>query len=129
MKLREALASCEVLGSIPDVEIHGLDYDSRRVGPGFAFFPFLGENFDGHAFIPAARKAGAVAVVSERPQPEDDPGGWVQVRHGRRAGFCGRAGGFGEFFGLAAAGRARAEDDIMAEEFEPRGSGRPRRCR
>jgi UDP-N-acetylmuramoyl-L-alanyl-D-glutamate--2,6-diaminopimelate ligase len=88
MTLRQMLASCDVLGSIPDVEIQGLDYDSRRLGPGFAFFPFPGENVDGHAYIPAARKAGAVAIVSERPQPDGDPGGWVQVSHGRRALAC-----------------------------------------
>ena len=88
MKLTEALEGCETLGAAPEIEIRGLDYDSRRIEPGFAFFAFPGDNADGHAFIPAARQAGAVAVVSERPRPADDPGAWVQVRHGRRALAC-----------------------------------------
>ena len=88
MKLSKALERCEVLGSAPEIEITGLDYDSRRIEPGFAFFAFPGEHVDGHEFVSAARRAGAVAVVSERPQPEGDPGDWVQVRHGRRALAC-----------------------------------------
>ncbi|MEZ5366273.1 MAG: UDP-N-acetylmuramoyl-L-alanyl-D-glutamate--2,6-diaminopimelate ligase [Bryobacterales bacterium] len=85
MKLRDALEGCETIGAVPDVEITGLDYDSRRVEPGFAFFAFPGENVDGHRFIPAAREAGASAIVSERPRPEQDGADWVQVRHGRQA--------------------------------------------
>jgi UDP-N-acetylmuramoyl-L-alanyl-D-glutamate--2,6-diaminopimelate ligase len=85
MTLREILADCETIGSVPELEVEGLDYDSRRIGPGFVFFPFPGERFDGHRFIPAARAAGAAAVVSERPRPDDEPGHWVQVRHGRQA--------------------------------------------
>jgi UDP-N-acetylmuramoyl-L-alanyl-D-glutamate--2,6-diaminopimelate ligase len=85
MKLREILADCETIGPVPEIEIRGLDYDSRRIESDFVFFAFPGDKVDGHRFIPAARAAGAAAVVSERPRPEDDPGHWVQVRHGRRA--------------------------------------------
>ena len=88
MTLREALEDCETVGAVPDAEIRGLDYDSRRIEPGFAFFAFPGERVDGHRFIPQARAAGAAAVVSERPRPEHDAGAWVQVRHGRRALAC-----------------------------------------
>lgn len=85
MNLRQVIEEQDAVGAVPDVDISGLDYDSRRIGPGFAFFAFPGERVDGHRFIPAAREAGAAAIVSERPRPADDPGGWVQVRHGRHA--------------------------------------------
>lgn len=82
--LRELLWESAV-GTVPPLEISGLDYDSRRIQPGFAFFAFPGENVDGHDFVPQARAAGASVVVSGRPRPGGDPGEWVQVKHGRRA--------------------------------------------
>lgn len=85
MTLPELLAGAETIGEVPEVEIRGLDYDSRRIEPGWAFFAFPGAVTDGHRFIPAAREGGAAVVVSERPQPDGDPGPWVQVEHGRRA--------------------------------------------
>ncbi len=85
MTLAALLATSEPLSPVPDLPVSGLDFDSRRITPGAVFFAFPGENVDGHDFIDGARKAGAVAVVSERPRPEGDPGPWVQVRHGRRA--------------------------------------------
>ena len=85
MTLAELLRGAGAIGDVPAVEARGLDYDSRHIEPGWVFFAFPGAVTDGHRFIEAARKAGAVAVVSERPQPADDPGPWVRVRHGRRA--------------------------------------------
>lgn len=85
MTLTALLERAETLAPPPALEATGLDYDSRRIRPGFVFFAFPGERVDGHDFIPQARAAGAVAVVSERPQPGDDPGPWVQVAHGRQA--------------------------------------------
>jgi len=85
MNLRDLLRRAEPLGEPPSVEITGLDYDSRRIGPGDLFFPFEGEVVDGHRFTAAARQAGAAAVASERPRPSEDSGVWVQVEHGRRA--------------------------------------------
>ncbi|MBI1354408.1 MAG: UDP-N-acetylmuramoyl-L-alanyl-D-glutamate--2,6-diaminopimelate ligase [Acidobacteria bacterium] len=86
MNLAELLERAEPLAPAPAVpQVLGLDYDSRRIEPGFVFFAFPGERVDGHDFIPQALRAGAVAVVSERPAPAGDPTPWVQVRHGRRA--------------------------------------------
>ena len=48
------------------VEIAGLAYDSRRVGPGALFFCVPGEKVDGHEFAAAVVEAGAVALVVER---------------------------------------------------------------
>ncbi len=88
MTLREALADCETLGAAPEVEIRGLDYDSRRIEPGFVFFAFPGERVDGHRFVEDVRARGAAAVVSERPRPQGDSGAWARVRHGRQALAC-----------------------------------------
>ncbi len=85
MKLSALLARAETLAPPPALDALGLDYDSRRIEPGFAFFAFPGEQVDGHDFIQQARAAGAIAVVSERPQPAGDPGPWMQVAHGRQA--------------------------------------------
>ncbi len=49
-----------------DTEIEALEFDSRRVGPGTLFVVMKGEKFDGHDFIEAAIKNGAVALVTER---------------------------------------------------------------
>jgi UDP-N-acetylmuramoyl-L-alanyl-D-glutamate--2,6-diaminopimelate ligase len=49
------------------VEIAGLAYDSRRAGPGTLFFCVPGEHSDGHDFAPEAVRAGADALVLERP--------------------------------------------------------------
>ena len=64
------------LGGILGVEIEEKPYsakeikriviDSRKVEPGDAFIALKGPNYDGHDFIGAAVKKGAVAVVSEK---------------------------------------------------------------
>lgn len=84
MTLAAALRGAAV-GPVPSVEIQGLQYDSRCLGPGDAFFAFPGERVDGHSFVPQALAAGAVAVVSEREPPEGLRARWAQVEHGRRA--------------------------------------------
>jgi UDP-N-acetylmuramoyl-L-alanyl-D-glutamate--2,6-diaminopimelate ligase len=49
------------------VEIAELAYDSRRVGPGALFFCVPGERSDGHEHATQAVRAGAAALVVERP--------------------------------------------------------------
>ena len=58
-----AVTSCR--GDL-EVEIAGLAYDSRQVGPGTLFFCFPGERADGHDFAAGAVAAGAAALVVER---------------------------------------------------------------
>lgn len=41
--------------------------DSRDIPANALFVPILGDRFDGHDFIPTARKNGAVCVLSSRP--------------------------------------------------------------
>lgn len=85
MTLDALLVHSEALTPAPPIPVTGLEYDSRKLRQGGVFFAFPGEHVDGHRFVPAARAAGAAAIVSERNAPAGDEGVWVQVRHGRRA--------------------------------------------
>ncbi|MGZ4819760.1 MAG: Mur ligase domain-containing protein, partial [Terriglobales bacterium] len=86
MRFQQLLEGAEFLFQRGNPEIAGLDYDSRRVQPGWCFVAMKGETTDGNRYIPAALKAGAVAVVSDdqalAPLGEV---AWAQVAHGRRA--------------------------------------------
>lgn len=89
MKLADLLSGVDLVGSLPPdkatFSVRGLDYDSRRVGPGFLFFAFAGARADGRTFAQKAVEQGAAAVVSELPPPEGFGGAWIRVRHGRQA--------------------------------------------
>ena len=63
----------------------GLDYDSRRVEPGWLFFAFPGAKTDGRQYASQAIEKGALAVLSEEPAPEGFTHPWIQVAHGRHA--------------------------------------------
>jgi UDP-N-acetylmuramoyl-L-alanyl-D-glutamate--2,6-diaminopimelate ligase len=89
MTLGEALAGTPLKRPLaPELAaaaITGLEYDSRRVEPGFLFFAFPGSRADGRAFAEAALARGAVAVASEAEPPAPLASRWVQVEHGRQA--------------------------------------------
>lgn len=55
---------------VPDVAIHGICEDSRRVKSGDLFCAVVGEQTDGRNYIAAAIGKGAVAVLSEAPLPQ-----------------------------------------------------------
>ena len=86
MKFQQLLDGAEFLFQRGNPEIAGLDYDSRRVQPGWCFVAMKGETTDGNRYIEAALAAGAVAVVSDdaKVEPKGDVA-WAQVPHGRRA--------------------------------------------
>jgi UDP-N-acetylmuramoyl-L-alanyl-D-glutamate--2,6-diaminopimelate ligase len=65
--------------------VEGLEYDSRRVSPGYLFFAFPGSRADGRDFARDALARGAVAIVSESEAPGDLAPRWIEVEHGRRA--------------------------------------------
>jgi len=83
--LSELLQAAGLPAAGADIEITGLDYDSRRIEPGFLFFAFAGSKADGSAFALEALRRGAAAIVSEAPAPESFPSLWIQVPHGRKA--------------------------------------------
>ena len=64
MKLNELLKNVEVLNILgdADIEITGVNIDSRRIEAGHLFVAIPGTQTDGHKFIPKAIEQGAVAV-------------------------------------------------------------------
>ncbi len=66
MKLDKLLQSVGIKGApVRPIEITGISTDSRTVLPGHLFVAVQGVNQDGRAFVPAAIRRGAVAVLSE----------------------------------------------------------------
>src|SRR5216683_6879759 len=85
----------EPVGGNP--QIAGVDYDSRRVQPGWAFVAMRGEATDGNRYIDAAIRNGALAVVTDAVSEVPRNGvAWAVAPHGRRtlavlsANFYGR---------------------------------------
>ncbi|MGO4884643.1 MAG: UDP-N-acetylmuramoyl-L-alanyl-D-glutamate--2,6-diaminopimelate ligase [Bryobacteraceae bacterium] len=70
---------------LSQLEIQGLEYDSRRVQQGYLFFAFRGSRADGREFARNAVERGAVAVASEFAAPEGFAAPWIEVEHGRHA--------------------------------------------
>lgn len=54
-----------------DVVIKGVSIDTRTISPGNLYIPIIGETFNGHQFIDAAVKNGAVATLwgAKEPNP------------------------------------------------------------
>ena len=73
---------CRVVGST-DVEISGMNYDSRQVDKGDLFFCIKGYETDGHKYAKMAVERGAVCIVVSELQ--DVPVTQVVVEDGRRA--------------------------------------------
>lgn len=74
MRLRELLQpliSYELEGN-RDVDVVGIEADSRRVEPGFLFVAVPGFTVDGHDFAQQAVDKGAVALLVERRLPALD---------------------------------------------------------
>ncbi|MGP0072729.1 MAG: UDP-N-acetylmuramoyl-L-alanyl-D-glutamate--2,6-diaminopimelate ligase [Bryobacteraceae bacterium] len=80
VRLRKELAP-----DLGKARVTGLEYDSRRVEPGFLFFAFPGARADGRQFAQQAVEKGAVATVSELRAPDGFLGRWIEVEHGRQA--------------------------------------------
>jgi UDP-N-acetylmuramoyl-L-alanyl-D-glutamate--2,6-diaminopimelate ligase len=89
MNVSEALAGVPLLTELPpslaQTQVQGIDYDSRRVAPGFLFFAFPGSRVDGREFAAQAVTRGAMAIVSELSAPAGVAAPWLQVAHGRHA--------------------------------------------
>jgi len=82
MLLKELLLDINVLASVgnQELEITGIEFDSRKVTPGSLFVATRGTAVDGHDFIAAAIEKGVVAVVCEQmPELTVDEVTYVQV--------------------------------------------------
>lgn len=80
--LKDLLQDVEVRSVVGDrtVQVTDIEFDSRKVKSGSLFLATRGTQVDGHAYIPAAIAAGAVAVVCEELPPEQPEGvTFVQV--------------------------------------------------
>ena len=93
MKLGALLHGIEAeISGDAEIEVTGLDYDSRRIQPGYLFVAIQGEKADGRQFIPQAIERGAAAVLLARsasvpPADGATVGGpaWVKVPDARKA--------------------------------------------
>lgn len=80
--LIDSLAVAQITGNT-DLEITGMEVDSRRVRPGDLFIALKGFTVDGHRFIRQAVEKGARAVVLEEEMKVGVPS--ICVRDTRRA--------------------------------------------
>ena len=67
------------------LEVASLEYDSRKVGKGSLFVCLTGFRADGHAYIPAAIEAGAVALVVEHEVTAPEGVAVIRVKDSRYA--------------------------------------------
>ena len=82
MTLKDLLSSMKpkaVIGN-EDIDITGVNIDSRRIGKGHLFVAIVGTQVDGHQFISKAIAQGAAAILCERLPEETSEGvTYVQV--------------------------------------------------
>lgn len=84
MKLNQLLTSIEPLQIVgaSDIEITGVNIDSRSITQGHLFIAMCGTQADGHMYIEASIESGAAAILCERmPQNLDPQITYVQVKN------------------------------------------------
>jgi UDP-N-acetylmuramoyl-L-alanyl-D-glutamate--2,6-diaminopimelate ligase len=75
----------------PSVDVTGIEYDSRKVGPGSLFVAMRGATTDGNRYIASAIERGAKAVVTDSARAFQDIAvkypqtAVIEVAHGRSA--------------------------------------------
>ena len=86
MNFSELLRGTGVAHSGGEVQVAGLDYNSRRVQPGWVFVAMYGDSTNGNRFIDAALENGAVAVVTDSKHEHHRAHvPWAVVMDGRQA--------------------------------------------
>ncbi|HSI41460.1 MAG TPA: UDP-N-acetylmuramoylalanyl-D-glutamyl-2,6-diaminopimelate--D-alanyl-D-alanine ligase [Xanthobacteraceae bacterium] len=70
-----AAATGGTLSGAPPAQLTGVSIDSRTLGPGEVFVAIMGENSDGHAYVPAALARGAGLAIVARDKRADMPDG------------------------------------------------------
>lgn len=76
--LVDGLDASEIVGD-PTIEITGIEFDSRVIGPDMLFVALRGGYTDGHLFLRQARTAGARAAVIEASSRNADVTGYDAV--------------------------------------------------
>ena len=82
MKLSELLKNIKPIGiqGSTDIDITGINIDSRRIEKGHLFVAIKGTQTDGHKYIPKAQELGAAAILCEDlPTEQQDNVTYVQV--------------------------------------------------
>ena len=71
-ELLNSIKAIKVIGNTVDVEVTGVEYDSRKVIAGSVFVAMKGYNTDGHNFIQDAisRKASAIILENDEAVPD-----------------------------------------------------------
>ncbi len=72
MQISELAHGLAAGGDGLELDVSGLSSDSRTVAPGFVFAVLAGSKGDGSTYVEAARKAGAVAVLTRTGQAVPD---------------------------------------------------------
>ncbi len=88
MKLQELLKNTKPLAIAGDMDVNitGVDIDSRKAKTGHLFVAMKGTQVDGHQFIPKAIELGAAAVVcQDMPEEKADGVTYVQVADSEEA--------------------------------------------
>ena len=91
----------ELAPEYENTEITAVTIDSRKAGQGSLFIALRGENADGHDYAAAAEKAGAAAVLVERPVEVGIPQLMVKNTHDA---FGAMAAGYRRSLGLKVVG-------------------------
>ena len=82
MRLKELLKNIKPTQIVGDenIDITGVNIDSRKIKPGHLFVAMKGTQVDGHQFIPKALDLGAVAILSEDlPEEQKEGVTYIQV--------------------------------------------------
>ena len=88
MNLNDIISSIRPVSVIgpTNIDITGVDIDSRQVKPGHLFVAIKGTQVDGHQFIPKAIEAGATAVICEAmPDTKADGVTYIEVKSASEA--------------------------------------------
>ena len=82
MRLKELLKNIKPTQIVGDenIDITGVNIDSRKIKPGHLFVAMKGTQVDGHQFIPKALDLGAVAILCEDlPEEQREGVTYIQV--------------------------------------------------
>ncbi len=83
-QILEATGGTLVCGA-PTQNFSGISTDSRCVGYGALFIPFVGETFDAHDFIDSAIKSGASGVLTHKDMAIDTQSAVIRVQDTKKA--------------------------------------------